>query len=361
MALMASKPTEDDNNSQPGNGDYSYTVNELPESQKEIDIKVAPKKFAQAFEKAYKQLAPKVEIPGFRAGKAPRNLIEAKLGARVFEEAINMLLPEITTQIVVKLNLNPLDYAKYQIKKVSKDEGLEYGATFTVMPEVKLPDFKKLKTKRETVKIAKKELEESMERLVKSIVGDEKNSQKREEIDWAKEMQDEKLKSEADVKARMEKIMLDRKQAEAEDKFVDAFIREAIEKGDIKAPKALVDAEAHNMEHQYEHRIEKLGIKVNDFLKAQNTNIEEMRKNWRKEAEFKVAADMLFIAVAKAHEIKIDDAMIDAEIEKFTDEKVRESYQTVSGRNYITSVLIRQHALTKMLAEAGLDGKPSKK
>lgn len=335
--------------------EFSYEVKDLPGSQKELAIKVTPQKFVTAFEKAYSKLAPKVEISGFRAGKAPRNLIEAKLGARIYEEAINILLPEITTKIVVELDLNPLDYAQYQVKKVSKDDGLEYSAIFTVMPEVKLPDFKSLKSKREVAKVDKKELDESMERLVKSLVEDEKKPQKREEIDWAKEMQDEELKTEAAVRTRMEKILNERRAVEAEDKFVDALVRETVAKAEITAPKALVDAEVLTMERQYQARIEQLGIKVDDFLKAQNTDLETMRKNWRKDAEFKVAADMLFIAIAKAHEIKVDDAMIDTEINKIADEKVRASYENQSGRNYITSVLIRQQALAKLMDLAGVE------
>ena len=71
------------------------TTEELPERQVKLQIEVDDERHNKAIEAAYKKLAPKVQIAGFRAGKAPRKLIEKELGRhRLLDEAMDMVVPE---------------------------------------------------------------------------------------------------------------------------------------------------------------------------------------------------------------------------------------------------------------------------
>lgn len=345
--------------------DYTYEIKDLPDSQKQIVVKVTPAKFQHVLDHVFEELAPTVNVSGFRPGKAPRNLVEAKLGARLFEESVNHALPEVTSAIMAEIDLTPLDYAQYAIQKVSKDDGLEYTTTFTVMPEVKLPDFKKLKTKKKEAKVDKKEVEESIKRLKESILKpaesdkEDKDAKKakpktEKDIDWGKELNDDSLKTEADVRKRIEEVMQERKNAEAEEAFIDEIMREAVKAAKITAPKSLIEAEIAQMERQYRSRIEQLGLKVEDFLKTQKTDIETLRKNWASDAEFKIAADLLFVAIAKANDLTVEAKEVDAEIARVSDEKVRKEYESAQGRSYISSVLIRQKSLAKLKELAGI-------
>jgi trigger factor len=394
MAIATRKPTDTSKSEDTaGNADkpYEYKITDLEDSRKQLEIKVEAPALVAAMDKAYKKLSAEVEIPGFRPGKAPRNLVEAKLGARLYEEAINDLIPQITAMVMMETKLNPLDYAEYSVKKVSKDEGLEYTASFTAMPEVKIPDFSKIDVKREEPEVSEKEIEESFQRLKKSIVekeeegkstGDDDSDsgsdsektkgqkeskkewkkEKEVKIDWAKELLDEAIKTEEDVRERIKEIILQKKKEEKENEFVDNLVRKAIEKAEIKAPKNIVAAEAESMEKQYKERIEKLGMKVEDFLKTQQTDLDTMRENWRKDAEFKISTDLLFSAIASKHGLKVETADVDAELAKVTDEKTKSQYSTEQGRNYISSVLLRQRALQKLKELAGVEeSKESKK
>jgi FKBP-type peptidyl-prolyl cis-trans isomerase (trigger factor) len=361
MGQLATKPKEDTNTGpkDPGkNKDFSYELKDLENSQKELTVNVSVRRFQKAVDKIYEKLAPQVDVAGFRSGKAPRNLIEAKLGARLFEDAVNQIIPEITALVMSETKLNPLDYAQYAIKKVSKDQGLEYTATFTVMPEIKLPDFKKLKVDKKVAKITEAEIDEAMEKLKGSIEKAEKtettkNKEKSKRktaktIDWAKELKDKSLKTEADVRKKISSVMQERKKFEQDERFVNDLVRVAVKEANIQAPKSLVDAEMRLMEKQYVNRIEQLGLKLEDFLKTQNTDLETLRKNWNKDADFKVSADLLFVSIAKAYKIEVNDKEIDLEISKIKDEKLRKDYESSHGRNYITSVLLRQKSLAKL-------------
>ncbi len=374
MAQIATKTSEDTKSAQNDSG-YTYETTKPDKTSLEIVVKVGAKLFQQQKSVEFNKLAPEVNISGFRPGKAPKNLIEARLGARLFEETINSLMPIVTAEIVENEEINPLDYAKYTVQKVS-DEGLEYKALFSVLPNIEMPDFKKLAVKKGDVKVAKDEIDKLFMQLKEDILKSKKKSEKVEEdskseesvksddskdavkpvkaeksdekIDWAKELNDKSLDSEEKVREQLEKSLQSRKEGEVEDQYVNDLVKAAIEKAEITAPSSLMHAEAHRRERDYVGRIEKLGLKVEDFLKAQSIDMETLRKNWHSDAELTIASDILFISVAKAHDIKVTEEEIDAEIAKVQDEKLREQYSSPGGRNYISSVIIRQKAVNKM-------------
>lgn len=365
MGILAKKPTDDaaDPAKAAGTGTdkfYEYEVEDQEGSRKELKIKVAADFFKQKIDQAYEKLAPDVKVPGFRPGKAPKNLVETKLGARLYEEAIQLTIPQVTAVVMTEAKLEPLDYAQYKVTKVSQDEGLEYSATFTVIPDVKLPDFKKLKVKPEEAKLDEGEVEDAFKRLVDTTLQglnkDKKDGEKKvtkKDIDWPKELDDKDLKTEADVKQRLEKVILERKQHQAEDSYVDQLVAEAIDLAKIEAPEQLAEVESKRSEKSYIDRIEQIGLKLEDFLKTQNTDLEELRKGWKKDAEFKISADLLFIAIAKEYEIQVSKEEIEAEINRIQDEETKKSYNNEQGRNYIHSVILRRKSVEKLRELAG--------
>ncbi|MFW5703088.1 MAG: trigger factor [Candidatus Dojkabacteria bacterium] len=386
MGMLAKKPTEDSSDAVKAAGGsvdkpYTFEVKDLKDSRKELVIKVEPKFFEGKLEQAYTKLAPEVKVPGFRPGKAPRNLVEAKLGARLYEEAINITIPQITAIAMTESKLDPLDYAQYKVTKVSKDEGLEYSAAFTVLPTVKLPDFKKLKTKKEEVKIEEKEIEDSLKRLTDATLerlnkaaeedGDEPSESKskskpkkkytKKDIDWAKELDDKELKTEEDVRKRLQEVITEQKEQKVEDSFVDQLVSDAIELAKIKPPSQIVESESKRAEQSYIKRIEDIGLKLEDFLKTQNTTLEELRKSWEKDAEFKIAADLLFIQIAKDEQIQVKKEEIDAEIERIQDPETKNTYENEQGRNYIHSVILRRKSVEKLMELAGHKKKVAEK
>ena len=123
-----------------------YTIKKLPKSQVEIHVSVPEDEFSVFQEKALGQLAEKVHIEGFRAGKAPAGLVKDKIGvgevnARAAEAAIEKHYKEI-------LEKERLDIIGHPDAKIEKaDPSLEYSITASFFPEVKLPDYKEIAKK----------------------------------------------------------------------------------------------------------------------------------------------------------------------------------------------------------------------
>ena len=106
-------------------------------------ITVDNDKFEGAVTKAYNKNKGKFNIPGFRKGKAPKQIIESQYGKGVFyNDAIDMLFPEIYPTALDELSIDPIDRPDLDIEEISKDNGLVMVVNVEVKPDVNLGEYK---------------------------------------------------------------------------------------------------------------------------------------------------------------------------------------------------------------------------
>ena len=87
----------------------SRTINKLPNAHVEVICPVDEKTWKEAQEAAFKKLAANIQIPGFRKGKAPENMVRSKVNpGQVFDEAINAVLPKLYKAIVEEDKIDEL-------------------------------------------------------------------------------------------------------------------------------------------------------------------------------------------------------------------------------------------------------------
>ena len=125
----------------------------LEKSRVALTIEVGAEEFEAAVNKAYLKMRGKMNIPGFRPGKAPRKMIESMYGAEVFyEEAVNAILPDAYESAVNEQKLEVVGYPQVEIESVGK-EGATFKCTVAVMPEVELGQYKGLEAVKAEVKV----------------------------------------------------------------------------------------------------------------------------------------------------------------------------------------------------------------
>ena len=118
-----------------------------------LTIDVGAEEFEKAVNKAYNKMRGKMNVPGFRPGKAPRKIIEGMYGAEVFyEEAVNIILPDAYEAAVKEQELDVVGYPEVELENVGK-EGVTFKCTMAVYPEVKLGQYKGLEAPRAEVKV----------------------------------------------------------------------------------------------------------------------------------------------------------------------------------------------------------------
>ena len=138
-------------------------VTKLEHSHVQVDVVVDEKTWKDAQEKAFNKLAENVTVDGFRKGKAPKNLVKAKVDPmKVLDEAINALLPKIYEEILTKDEIRPYARPAVDVTKVSDTE-LEVKFILVTAPEITLGQYKGLNIGKKAVKVTAKDIEEALE------------------------------------------------------------------------------------------------------------------------------------------------------------------------------------------------------
>src|ERR1700682_6386697 len=123
----------------------SVVTEQLPKSQVGMTIEVPTEVVDAAYERVLNRLVSRAKIEGFRPGRAPRSLVEARLGAAVVrEEVVEAMIPEVMRQALVEKSIDPIDNPDVQILELERGRPAKLKATVSVMPEVTLADLSTL-------------------------------------------------------------------------------------------------------------------------------------------------------------------------------------------------------------------------
>ncbi len=141
-------------------------ANKVDTNRVELDIEVDAGRFESAVNNAYKKNVRKMNIPGFRKGKAPRHLVEKLYGSGVFyEDAVNEVYPAALDEAIQESGFEYVeDKIDFDVVSVGP-EGLHFKAVVTVKPEVELTAYKGLKAEKKAVEISDADVEEELKKL----------------------------------------------------------------------------------------------------------------------------------------------------------------------------------------------------
>ena len=135
----------------------------LPESQVALEIEVDAEQMERSLDRAYRKLVQRVEVPGFRKGKTPREMFERHIGRdRLVREALDILIPEAYNKAIDEQDIDAIDQPSIELLK---DEPLAFKATVPVRPTVDLGDYKKVRIEREFVFVDEADVDQSIEEL----------------------------------------------------------------------------------------------------------------------------------------------------------------------------------------------------
>lgn len=143
-----------------------------------LEITVDNEKFKEAMKKAYTKNVKKFNIPGFRKGKAPMNIIKRYYGESVFyEDAIDFICQETYPEAIKENDLKPVDYPDIDIVQIGEDKEFIYTAKIVVRPEVELGEYKGVEVKKVEYKVS----DEDVEAELKSMQDKNSRIEKKEE------------------------------------------------------------------------------------------------------------------------------------------------------------------------------------
>ena len=142
------------------------TVERLTPTRVRISVEVPFTELQGDFDRAYKQLAKQVRLPGFRPGKAPAKLLEARVGrGAVLEQVVNDALPVRYSEAVTSEDLRPLGQPDIEVTKIEDGEELVFTAEVDVRPDIELPNLDELKISVDPIEVTDDEIEAELQGL----------------------------------------------------------------------------------------------------------------------------------------------------------------------------------------------------
>lgn len=136
----------------------SHTYEKVSSNKAKLTFTIPAEQFDEAMQKAFLKLRGRINVPGFRKGKAPRKLIESMYGEGVFyDDAFEILFPDAYEAAVKEFDLHPVDRPDVDVDEIGAGQDLKFHLEVFVRPDVELGDYKGL-----TVEVEKQTVTEEM-------------------------------------------------------------------------------------------------------------------------------------------------------------------------------------------------------
>ena len=333
---------------------------EKTENKNEVKLsfKIEAEKFDGAIKEVYAKSAKYFNVPGFRKGKAPFNIVERMYGDEIFyEDAFNELVPEIYDNAIKENKVEAVSQPKIDIKNMKKGEDLEFTATVQIKPEVKLGKYKGIELKKVEYNVSDEDVDHELGHM------QERNARVLSVED--RPVKDKDI-AKIDFEGFVDGVAFEGGKAEGHEleigskTFIPGFEDQIIgmniaDEKDIKVKfpedyysKDLAGKDATFKVKLHEIKEKKLpelddefakDVSEFDTIKDLKQNIKENKQKANDERAKRELEDAVIDAVAKTTEIDIPSGMIDGEVANMIGEMEQQlSYQGISLDQYLQIV-----------------------
>ncbi len=146
-------------------------IKKLPKSQLEIEFEILSEEFDKFIDRALLHLQEHIKVDGFRQGQVPRKIIEEKVGEEsLLMEAGDLAVKDSYSKFISENNIEPISQPEVQILKIAKNNPFLFKIKITILPEIDLPDYKKIvsQIKKKEVSANQEEIEDALNYIRKS-------------------------------------------------------------------------------------------------------------------------------------------------------------------------------------------------
>lgn len=142
------------------------TVEQLSPTRVRINVEVPFAELEPDFQRAYKELAKQVRLPGFRPGKAPAKLLEARIGREaMLDQIVNDALPSRYGQAVAESDVQPLGRPNIEVTKKEYGQDLQFTAEVDIRPKISSPDLSALTVSVDPIEIGEDDVDAELQSL----------------------------------------------------------------------------------------------------------------------------------------------------------------------------------------------------
>lgn len=148
----------------------SHTYEKISSNKAKLSFVIPAEQFDEAMQKAYLKNRSRINVPGFRKGKAPRAIVEAAYGKHVFyEDAIEEIFPELYKQHVLTQDMKPVGKPEITDMKIGEDDGVTLTVATDLYPEVTLGQYKGLEVEKAEANVTSDEIDAEIDRMAQNV------------------------------------------------------------------------------------------------------------------------------------------------------------------------------------------------
>lgn len=377
-----------------------FTVTKEAGSQVKITGEIPFSEVEKQRSAALKAIGQNIKVDGFRTGHIPEQVLVQKVGElNLLTEMAERTLAATYPEILKAHEIDAIGRPQVQINKIAPNNPLGFTITVAVLPEITLPDYKKLASEinkdRDSVEVTDEEVDKQVEDILRQKAAYERLQKKAaknaegsshevethvhadgtvhegpahddegehddkpiEDINELKipELTDEVVKTlgqpgqfenVADFKAKLREHLEIEKKREAEAKHRAKITDAIVEKSEFELPGVLVESELSQMFAQMEEDINRAGLTMEDYLKHMKKTRDDLVGEWKPTAEKRARLQLVLNEIAKKDKVEPDKAALEEETKHLLEHYKDADEARV--RVYVASVL-QNEAVMKML------------
>ena len=332
----------------------------LPNSEVEMIGEISAEIFMSGRDQVIKEFSEKVEVDGFRKGKIPEDIMIKNIGTEVVLEKMAIIaLEKEYPKIISEHKIKAIGRPEITLTKVAENNPLGFKIKTSILPEITLPDYKKIAQKvsaqKEDVSATDEDVSKTIESLRKSKA---KKNEKGEES--LPELSDEFAKSLGNfenidaLKNTIRRNLTEEKKMKEKERRRMELLEKTAEETKQDMPKFLVEMEKDKMAEEMKRNIVQMGMKWEDYLKHIKKTEEELKKDWEKDAIKRVKYGLILDKMAEHEKIEVAPEELEKETSAMIEyhKNLGQELDKERVKNYLTGIM-RNEKLFQMLEKEG--------
>lgn len=308
------------------------SIKEVSKTKKEIAVSIPFEEFDKFIQSATDRLLKEVEIKGFRKGQAPRDLaIKNIRQEEILKQAAHAAVNQVYPEIIKQSKLEVIGPPEIEILKLALDNPLEFRATVFIMPEIELPDYKKIvkDIKSGEIIITDEEVEQAFKQLEEM-----KDKIPQEQKDRIKFDDPEELKRVLKQEIRKEKEVMEKGRVRND------ILKLISEKCNFEVPEILISVEKRRMIEDIKRNVlQVLKISFDDYLKQVKKTEKELEDSLTGEVTERIKRIMILGKIQKAENITARPEELEKEIQGFLNHPVNAKIKDQINREALNAYL----------------------
>jgi FKBP-type peptidyl-prolyl cis-trans isomerase (trigger factor) len=307
---------------------YTTTVTQLPDSKVEIKGEVIWDTAAEYEKKAFSHMAGHLELAGFRKGHIPEAVAKSHIPDELLvNDMAEMALQALYPDMIKDANLDIIGRPELAITKIARNSPVEFTLTATVLPNIELPDYKKIAkgvAEEPVAAVTEEDIDKVVGELqqlrayghVHAPTDEHAHTEDLPEVtdDFARSFGE--FESVAQMREKIQENVAREKSQDVKDKRRIAIMEAIVEKTDFPVPAIVLHSEQEKMLAQIEADITRAGFTLDDYLKQSNKTKEGLMSEFKPEAEKRARVQLVLNAISRKENIVPADDEVQKETEK---------------------------------------------